>query len=267
MVYHSTPGPWDITNSVLTAQAEQALKPGDTFKECASCPEMVVVPAGSFVMGSPANEVGRGVNEGPQRKVTIRQPFAVGKFEITKNEWFACYAHQGCLRFPQILGPGRGPATSVSWSDVKQYVAWIARVTGKPYRLLTEAEWEYVARAGQPERFSFGDDEAKLDEHGWYLDNSGRWPQPVGQKKPNAFGLYDTHGNALEWVEDCYKDNYNGAPTDGSPLISVDCGQRVYRGGSYLNDARYLRSAYRWGELDDSRYTNLGVRVARTLNP
>ena len=210
---------WDITDSVLTAQAEQALKPGDTFKECASCPEMVVVPAGSFIMGSPENEVGRQDNEGPQRKVTIHQPFAVGKFEITLDEWYRLLRRiSGCLRYQFDLAHGRAPMRNVSWSDVKQYVAWIARVTGKPYRLLTEAEWEYVARAGQPERFSFGDDEAKLGEHGWYHDNSGGERQPVGQKKPNAFGLYDTHGNLWEWVEDCYKDNYNGAPTDGSPL-------------------------------------------------
>jgi formylglycine-generating enzyme required for sulfatase activity len=218
-------------------------------------------------MGSPENEVWRQDNEGPQREVTIRQPFAVGKFEITLDEWFACYGHAGCLRYPFDFAHGRAPVRNMSWSDVKQYVAWIARVTGKPYRLLTEAEWEYVARAGQPERFSFGDDDANLGEHGWYHDNSGGSPQPVGQKKPNAFGLYDTHGNVGEWVEDCYKDNYNGAPPDGSPLISADCGQRVYRGGSYFNSPRDLRSARRKGNLDDSRYNDLGVRVARKLNP
>jgi formylglycine-generating enzyme required for sulfatase activity len=268
MVYHSTPGPWDITNSVLTAQAEQALKPGDTFKECASCPEMVVVPAGSFIMGSPENEAGRRDHEGPQRKVTIRQPFAVGKFEITLDEWHACYGHSGCLRFPfDFFARNRAPVRNVSWSDVKQYVAWLARVTGKPYRLLTEAEWEYAARAGQPERFSFGDDEAKLGEYGWYRDNSGESPQPVGQKKPNAFGLYDTHGNVFEWVEDCYRADYNAAPTDGSPLISIDCGQRVFRSGSYLQGAQDLRSAHRWRQPEDSRFDDVGFRVARKLNP
>jgi formylglycine-generating enzyme required for sulfatase activity len=267
MIYHSAGTFWDITNSVLTAQAEQELKPGDTFKECASCPEMVVVPAGSFVMGSTENEVGRQDNEGPQRKVTIRQPFAVGKFEITLDEWFACYGHAGCLRYPFDFARGRAPVRNMSWTDAKQYVAWIARVTGKPYRLLTEAEWEYVARAGTPGLFSFGDDEAKLGEHAWYHDNSGDEPHPVGQKKPNAFGLYDTIGNVLEWVEDCYKDNYNGAPTDGSPLISSDCGQRIYRGGSYVSSSQFLRSAHRFRNVDDTRYVDLGFRVARKLNP
>jgi len=120
MVYHSAEMFWDITNSVLTAQAEQALKPGDTFKECASCSEMVVVPAGSFIMGSPENEAGRRDHEGRQRKVTIRQPFAVGKFEITLDEWHACYGHAGCLRFPfDFFARSRAPVRNVSWSDVK----------------------------------------------------------------------------------------------------------------------------------------------------
>jgi formylglycine-generating enzyme required for sulfatase activity len=267
MVYHSTPQFWDITTSVLTAQAEQALRPGDTFKECASCPEMVVVPAGSFIMGSPKNEAGRQDHEGPQRKVTIRQPFAVGKFEITSGEWRACYGHSGCKQYPMSLASGRTPVTQLSWMDVKQYVAWLSRVTGKSYRLLTEAEWEYAARAGQPERFSFGDDETKLDEYGWDRDNSGGSPQPVGQKKPNAFGLYDTYGNVFEWVEDCYKADYNAAPTDGLPLFSADCSERVFRGGSYLQGAKDLRSAHRWKQPEDGRFADVGFRVARKLNP
>ena len=165
------------------------------------------------------------------------------------------------------LAGGQTPVGEVSWIDVKQYVAWLSRVTGKPYRLLTEAEWEYAARAGQPERFSFGDDETKLDEYGWYRDNSGGSPQPVGQKKPNAFGLYDTHGNVFEWVEDCYKADYNAAPTDGSPLFSIDCGERVFRGGSYLQGAQDLRSAHRWKQPEDSQFVDVGFRVARELNP
>jgi formylglycine-generating enzyme required for sulfatase activity len=267
LLYHSMGIFWDISSSALTMQAEQALKPGDTFKECASCPEMVVVPAGSFIMGSPSKESGRRIDEGPQHEVMIRQPFAVGKFEVTFAEWMTCYAHRGCLRVPNLYSRRQWPAREVSWNDAKQYVAWLAKVTGRPYRLLTEAEWEYVARAGKPARFSFDDDEANLNEHAWYHDNSGGRPHQVGQKKPNSFGIYDIHGNVLEWVEDCYKDNYNGAPTDGSALVTIeDCGKRVDRGGSYLGIAQSLRSAQRFGIADDSVYIDLGLRVGRRLD-
>jgi formylglycine-generating enzyme required for sulfatase activity len=265
LLYHTMGMFWDISTSALTAKAEQVLKPGDTFKECASCPEMVVVPTGSFMMGSPANEIGRTINEGPQHEVTIRRPFAVGEFEVTYEEWMACYAHMGCIRVPNLWSRRQWPVRSVSWNDAKQYVAWLAKVTGKPYRLLTEAEWEYVARANNLERFSFGDDESKLAQHAWYNHNSGGRPHQVGQEKPNAFGIYDTHGNVWEWVADCYKDDYNAAPTDGSAWTALDCGQRVYRGGSYLNSAGELRSAHRVGNTDDSRYDDLGLRVGRTL--
>ena len=146
-------------------------------------------------------------------------------------------------------------------------MAWIARVTGKPYRLLSEAEWEYVARAGGPKRFSFGDDEAILGKYAWYHDNSEARLHPVGQKSPNAFGLYDTHGNVWEFVEDCYKDNYDGAPTDGAAWITINCDKRVDRGGSYLNAANGLRSAQRFGITPDSRFIDTGFRVGRTLTP
>jgi formylglycine-generating enzyme required for sulfatase activity len=266
--YHTMGIFWDISSSALTMQAEQALVPGDTFKECPGCPVMVVVPAGSFTMGSPANESGRKIDEGPQHEVTIRRPFAVGKFEITFEEWMTCYAHAGCLRVPNIFSRSKWPARGVSWIDAKLYVAWLAKVTGKPYRLLTEAEWEYVARAGKRARFSFEDDERNLGEYAWYQDNSGSRPHQVGQKKPNSFGLYDVHGNVLEWVEDCYRDNYNVAPTDGSAWVTVeDCGKRVDRGGSYLGIAQSLRSAQRFGIADDSVYIDVGLRVGRRLIP
>src|SRR5262245_12132818 len=173
----SQPRFWDVSNSALTAQVEQALKPGDTFKECTNCPEMVVVPAGSFMMGSPENEAGRYSNEGPQRLVTIATPFAVGKFEITSVEWSACVAHSGCESPVGWVDPDAGfqvlvkhylnvtgsdwppsPHPQASWNKAKQYVAWIAKVTDKPYRLLTEAEWEYAGRAGKQTRYSWGDE-------------------------------------------------------------------------------------------------------------
>ena len=242
---------WDVSTSALTTQAEQALKPGDTFKECASCPEMIVVPAGEFVMGSPATESGRYHNEGPQHKVTIARPFAVGRFEIMGDEWDACAAHGECMRALLVGGlptVGRRPVFLLTWHETKQYVAWLAKLTGKPYRLLSEAEWEYAARAGSPERFSFGDDEAKLSEYAWYFSGEPKpMPEPVGTKKANAFGLHDMHGNVREWVEDCYHDNYNGAPSDGSAWTTGDCSRRVARSSYWLENRRSSARPSAWG--------------------
>jgi formylglycine-generating enzyme required for sulfatase activity len=262
---------WDVSKSALTAQAEQALKPGGTFMECASCPEMVVVPAGSFIMGSPASEAGRKNDEGPLRRVTIRQPFAVSKFEITFDEFDACYAHLGCAWYPWDVwswSRGRRPVKDASWDDAKQYVAWIAKVTGKSYRLLTEAEWEYAARAGTQTAYSWGDEIGKGNAN---CNGCGsQWDMqaaPVGSSAPNAFGLYDMHGNVSEWVEDCYNGNYNGAPTDGSAWTIAGCDQRVVRGGSWNNYPEILRSASRLRGTSVSRFNNLGFRVGRTLTP
>jgi formylglycine-generating enzyme required for sulfatase activity len=266
---------WDISKSVLTAEDERALKPGDRFHECASCPEMVVVPAGSFIMGSPANEAGRGIDEGPQRKVIIRQPFAVGKFELTFGEWNACVTHGGC----QLLAPSGGdafPVINVTWDYAKQYVDWISELTGKSYRLLSEAEWEYAARAGTQTAYSWGDDidKGRLGEDaGIGLWGRGGPKGPVALFSANAFGLYAMHGNVWEWVEDCYHDNYNGAPTDGSAWTTGDCNRRVIRSGSWTDDLQRLRSASRrWNPvatLDDciGCFFNVGFRLGRTLTP
>jgi formylglycine-generating enzyme required for sulfatase activity len=190
--------------SVLTAEQEKekAAKPGSDFKECATgCPTMVVVPAGKFTMGSPESEKDRSRIEGPQHEVTIAKPFAVGKTEVTFAEWDACVAAGACPKVPDMSwGRDNRPVINVSWDDAKQYTAWLSRITGKNYRLLTETEWEYAARAGSETRFSFGDDETQLDQHAWYSRNSNVKTQPVGEKRPNAFGLHDMHGNVLEWV-------------------------------------------------------------------
>ena len=265
---------WDVSKSPLSAQAEQALKPGDTFIECASCPKMVVVPAGTFIMGSPENEAGREILEGPQRKVTIRQSFAVGKFELTFDEWDACVAHGGCNQnYEQVIwsdGPiwrsGREPVIGVAFIEAQQYLRWIAKLTGKPYRLLTEAEWEYAARAGNPGRFSFGDDEAKLDEHAWYLKNGGEGQHPVGEKKANGFGLHDMHGNVLEFVVDCWNNDYNGAPADDSAWMTGNCYESAVRGGNRLSIPSRLRSAARGSIAKNARHNLLGFRVGRTLS-
>ena len=250
----------------LTRETERALKVGSTFKECASCPQMVVVPAGEFTMGSPEDD-GRD-DEHPRHKVAIAQAFAVSVFEITFDQWDACVAHRGCGYEGKNESWGRGlqPMVRVSWNDANAYVTWLSRQTGATYRLLTEAEWEYAARAGSTTRYAFGDDVAKLGEYGWYTANSSGRPQPVGGKKPNGFGLYDMTGNVWEWVQDCYVDSYTEAPSDGSAVIDAECGFRVLRGGSWISQAEDLRPAARYGYTARFRNDNHGFRIARTLS-
>src|SRR5215471_18014647 len=255
--------------SVLTAEQEKekAAQPGSDFKECANgCPTMIVVPAGKFTMGSPESEKDRSGDEGPQHEVTIAKPFAVGKPDVTFAEWDICVATGACPKVPD-KGWGRGdrPVIEVNWDDAKGYVTWLKRMTGKDYRLLSEAEWEYAARAANPGRWSFGDNEAQLGDYAWFNRNSDVKTQPVAKKKPNAFGLYDMHGNVWQWVEDPYHDSYAGAPSDGSVWDQgADANRRVVRGGSRGNIPRYLRSAVRDGYAALNRYNDLGFRVGRT---
>jgi formylglycine-generating enzyme required for sulfatase activity len=295
----------------LSAGEECALKPKDVFKECDDCPEMMVVPAGSFTMGSPASEAGRVGDDVPQRSVTLAKPFAVGKFHITADQFAAFVADSGydagskCWLFeggqyverssrswrnPGFSQAGTHPAVCVNWDDAKAYVAWMARKTGKTYRLLTEAEWEYAARGrtepGQYPRYFFGDDEKDLCRYGNGADQAAKssvpgakdWPvapcndgyaytSPVGSFAANGFGLYDMLGNAWQWTEDCYHDSYNGAPSDGSAWTTGDCSRRVLRGGSWSSLASRLRVADRfWGFAVD-RGNFDGFRLGRTLTP
>jgi formylglycine-generating enzyme required for sulfatase activity len=258
---------------VLSAQREQALKPKDSFRECAkACPLMVVVPAGEFMMGSPLNEKGRDEKEGRQHKVVLAKPFAVSQFEVTFDEWDACVDYGDCPRWVSDSGYGRGrmPVINVSWDEAKRYTAWLSRITGKTYRLLSEAEWEYAARAGTATAYSWGDEigkgNANCDGCGSQWDN--RHTAPVGSFAPNAFALHDMHGNVWEWVEDCGHNNYDGAPQDGSAWAAGDdCARRVNRGGSWNNPPNELRAASRIRNARDFRNDNTGFRVARTLLP
>jgi formylglycine-generating enzyme required for sulfatase activity len=255
----------NVRGHVLTAETQRTLKTGDSFKECTDCPEMVVVPADTFTMGS---SPGLGASsEQPAHQVTITYPFAVGKFELTFEEWDACSTYGDCDPHISTNGWGRGrqPVINLTWNDALRYLAWLSRVTGQHYRILTEAEWEYAARGKSLTHFSFGNDESPLDQYGWYASNSDHHTHPVGEKKPNPFGLYDIHGNVSEWVEDCYHDGYRGAPSDGSAWLSGNCTRRVARGGSWLDRARSLRSATRDWYIVDQGHDNLGLRVARTL--
>lgn len=269
-----------VPQGPLTFEEERKLKPGDTFQECDNayeCPVMVVVPAGSFMMGAPAGEEGRFDNEGPPRKVTIGKPFAVGKFEVRFGEWDACVAEGGCKHTPGDEGWGRGkrPVINVSWDDVtKEFLPWLSRKTGKTYRLLTESEWEYAARAGTTTPFSTGStittEQANFKGDVTYGGSQkgvfrGKTVE-VGTFPANGFGLHDMHGNVYEWVQDCHENSYAGAPTDGTAVTSGVCIYRVLRGGSWLSVPWGLRSAIRGSGRPDLGSYSSGFRVARSLS-
>ena len=243
--------------------------PGTRFRDCAECPEMVVIPAGSFMMGSPESEEGHRRFEAPVHRVTIAKPFAVGVYEVTFAEWDACHRAGLCSHNPDDLGRGRGrqPVTHVIWGGAQEYVRWLSQETGQRYRLLSESEWEYVARAGTRTRYWWGDEVGRNRANcvgcGSRWDNEG--PAPVGSFSANGFGLHDVHGNVWEWVEDSWHDSYRGAPTDGSAWTR-DSSRRVIRGGSWTNPPLALRSAVRNHYYSNSGRDALGFRVARSLD-
>lgn len=265
----------------LLAEAEEMVRawrekpPGFIFRDCDRCPELIVVPTGRFRMGDLNSDSGS--DEKPVHNVEIAYPLAIGKYEVTFAEWDACVAASGCTHQPDDEGWGRGtrPVINVSWEDAQEYVRWLSRETGQPYRLLSEAEWEYVARAGTTTKYRWGNkashDHANYGKNeccGGIAAGKDRWvnTSPVGGFEPNAFGLYDTAGNVWEWVEDCWNENYNGAPGDGSAWTSGNCDVRVVRGGSWSVKPRILRSAFRYRFISGYRNSNFGFRVARTLD-
>jgi formylglycine-generating enzyme required for sulfatase activity len=244
-------------------EGRRCLKPGESFKDCPVCPEMVVVPAGRFAMGSEAAS-----DEMPVHEVVLARAFAVGRFEVTFAEWDACVAEGACSHVPNDQGFGRDsrPVVDVSWNDVtKAYLPWLSRKAGRTYRLLSEAEWEYAARAGSRTAYAWGDDigagRANCDRCGSAWDN--RQTATVGSFAANAFGLHDLHGNVWEWTQDCYQDSYAGAPRNGSVRQRANCQTRVVRGGGWSDRPRYLRSAIRYGDPPDYRGNYVGFRVAR----
>ncbi len=259
----------------------------ETFLDCPVCPEMVVVPAGSFNMGSPEPSKELRSNEGPYHRVTIGAAFAVGIYAVTFAQWDACINDGGCGGNPQSSdGWGRAnrPAIYVSWDDAQSYVRWLndkvrplpnapeapasSEQKSGPYRLLSEAEWEYAARAGTTTAYYWGNayvrGSANCDGCGSQWDNDQT--SPVGSFAPNAFGLFDMAGNVLQWVEDCYHDTYAGAPARGSAWQAGKCDARVMRGGSWFNSTYYLRSSQRYSVPPDFRANNGGFRVAKTLD-
>ena len=303
----------------LTAQADarsdSVMVPGTVFRDCSSCPEMVIVPGGTFIMGSPESEKGRTravydeegtaitwtsidevvlpveegqrlvVVEGPQRYVTIESPFAIGVYEVTFDEWDACARAGGCggvIPDNEWWGRGRRPVMNVNWNKAQAYVRWLSQATGHEYRLLSKAEWEYVARAGTATarywgeipsgqcRFGNGGDaEALAINPEWrtvpctdgYAETAA-----VGSFEPNLFGLHDVLGNVWEWTQDCWNERYSGGPIDGSAWVSGDCSTRVTHGGGWVNAPEQLRSADRSRTPAEDRYSTVGLRVARPVS-
>lgn len=231
---------------------------GTIIKDCPECPEMVVIPAGNFVMGSDKN-----ADEQPPHTVTIRA-FLLGKTEFTHKQWLNVMGSNPS-RF-SACGPNC-PVENVSWDDVQQFITKLNQRTGQSYRLPSEAEWEYAARAGTTTEWSFGNDESRLENYAWYRQNSGDKTQAVGQKLPNAFGLFDMHGNVWEWTQDCWHDGYVGAPTDGTAWETGCSGNyRARRGGSWGNFHQpVLRSTKRYWGSPDYQNIDIGFRLARDL--
>jgi len=253
------------------------MRPDQAFRDCADCPEMVIVQAGSFMMGSPAGEANRDSDEGPVHRVTL-QPFALGKTEVTFAQWDACVADGGCDGYrPKDEGWGRGnrPVINVNWNNAQTYVQWLSRKTGKGYSLPSEAQWEYAARGGTTTPFHTGTcvntSQANYDGNYEY-NNCGaktgvfrKQTMAVASFPANAYGLHDMIGNVREWTHDCYNPNYNGAPTDGSAWTAGKCAQRVLRGGSWVNSPQNSRSADRIDFTAEDRGGGFGFRAARTL--
>ncbi|GAB7555053.1 formylglycine-generating enzyme family protein [Novosphingobium sp. 11B] len=249
-----------------------SIRRGAAFSDCRDCPDMVVVPPGSFVMGSSQEERDAlGVDplfdkmESPRHKVTIAYSLAISRYEITFDQWDACVADGGCNGYrPPDEGWGRGrrPVIHVNYADVMSYIDWISRKTGAKYRLLSEAEWEYAARAGTSTWFVFGNvaDHEKAN-FGNRLDRTAA----VGSYPPNAFGLHDMTGNVAEWVADCHHDDFVGAPTDGSPWLTGDCKLRNVRGAGWSLIDWTIRAAQRIGDPPQQRNSHLGMRIAREL--
>jgi formylglycine-generating enzyme required for sulfatase activity len=260
-----SPSPAPVASAPAPSQSPAApvgSKAKDVFRDCAECAELVVVPPGTFDMGSALEY------EGPVHRVTIAKPFAIGRREVTFDEWDKCAEEGACKYRPDDRDWGRGdrPVINLSWLDAKAFLTWLSQKTGQSYRLPSEAEWEYAARAGTNTPYWWGRDVGSRQANCREC-NTGE-PQktlPAGSYKPNPFGLYDTAGNVAEWVEDCWNDSYRGAPNNGSPWTAGQCRMRVLRGGAFDSQSRYLRSTSRFRYDSDVRFIANGFRVVREL--
>ena len=261
--------------ALTAASAATAVGAGTTLRDCAQCPELIMLPGGAFLMGSPEAEPARFSNEGPQRQVEVA-PIAIGKTEVTFDQWGACVEGGGCSSLPEDEGWGRGdrPVINVSWQDVQDYISWISTETGQHYRLPSEAEWEYAARAGTQTVFHTGSTisttQANFDGNFTYNgssfgENRGQ-TAPVSSLPANPWGLHDVNGNVWEVVADCWHDSYDGAPMDGAAWMEAaggDCTKAVLRGGSWSSQPEALRSAARSWLPREYLGGFIGFRVVR----
>jgi formylglycine-generating enzyme required for sulfatase activity len=267
LVETSTPtmGPTSAPTTSGTATSAASAKVGETAK--IEIPgtnvtiEMVSIPGGSFEMGSPADEEGRHDVEGPVHTVKL-SPFWMGKYEVTQAEWKAV---MGSRSNSSYFKGDDLPVEMVGWYECQEFIRKMnEKVPGGGFRLPSEAEWEYACRAGSRSRYCFGNSDSGLGEYAWSTSNSGNQTHPVGQKRANAWGLYDMHGNVSEWCQDWYHDSYTGAPSDGSAWESPSGSVRVLRGGSLFLDPWYCRSSNRFGSMPDFTLNDFGFRLART---
>ena len=267
------------------AAQRQKVAAGTIIKDCPECPEMVVLPGGSFLMGSPpdpgpdpfSNEQPKPIGEAnarPQRRVQI-QSFAIGKYEVTQEQWYAFMGSNPSANKGRTL-----PVEQVSWDDIKQFITRLNQKTGRNYRLPSEAEWEYAARGGSSTIYPFGDSDTELYVYSWFNAIAAK-TNPVGLKRPNQFGLFDMLGNVLEVTQDCWHDDYTGAPKDGiawetncnsipysrpvTIVVQVNRANYVARVGSLKDYSTSMRSASRSGQGADERRANIGLRLARDL--
>jgi len=255
---------------------------GEVFKECDECPEMVVVPAGKSMLGSPPGESGRQTFESAPHLVEIAKPFAVGRYAVTFAQWDACYAEGACghRRLGDLdFGRGKRPAIFATWAEAQLYVQWLKRQTGQPYRLLSEAEWEYAARGCRNLKcayapFWFGAIKPELavyDSRRSYDGSPKADPrlktEPVDSGPANPFGLYNMLGNVRQWTQDCWNPAPSAVASNGAPVLSGDCSARATRGGSWADEPSKLRAASRDYESVDEGSERIGFRVARDLGP
>jgi len=264
-----------------THSTVDTLAPGSLLKDCDICPEMVVLPQGSFIMGTPADEVARQPDEGPQHEVIFSRPFAIGIYPVTAGEWEAYRQEAGVSGRSGDTRPGRActqgkpsypqdprqPAVCMTYHDVQDYVRWLAAKTGKPYRMVSEAEWEYAARAGSTGAFPFPFDQEgvyTINKHAnTYSDADGfAYTSVAGSFPPNAFGVFDMHGNVYEWVADCWHGDYVGAPVDGSAWTEFMCSSHQIRGNDWIEPPMFSRSGNRNDRAPEVFGDWLGFRVA-----